>query len=178
MQFSVGDKVMHPRHGPGEVTDLAHRELVEGFEHYYVIKSLTDKRVIYVPVRMADELGLRPIMSQALLARVLFTLAGVPQRLSQDFQVRQERIREKLATARPLKVAEAVRDLTHRRRQEYLTMVDQRLLDRARDFLVSEIAVITGTDALEATGRIDTALRYDGASQKKASDEELMGRSA
>jgi RNA polymerase-interacting CarD/CdnL/TRCF family regulator len=67
-------------------------------------------------------------MSQAKLARVLTVLRGVPRRLSKDFKVRQARVREKLATARPTKVAEAVRDLTVRRWRSYLTEVDTRLL--------------------------------------------------
>ena len=38
MGFSVGDKVMHPKFGAGQITGEEHRELVDGFKHYYVIK--------------------------------------------------------------------------------------------------------------------------------------------
>jgi CarD family transcriptional regulator len=137
MQFSVGDKVMHPQHGPGSITGVQHRELVEGFEHYYVVQLLIDKSTLFIPMRKMDELGVRPVMSQVKLGRVLKKLREVPQQLSKDFKVRQTRIREKLATARPIKVAEAVRDLTGRRQRRYLTQVEEGLLKRGRELLAT-----------------------------------------
>lgn len=159
MQFSVGDKVMHPHYGPGQIIDAEHRELVDGFEHYYVIELLIDGSTLFTPMRKMEELGVRPVMSQAKLASVLTTLRQVPQRLSRDFKVRQERIRQKLAAARPIKVAEAVRDLTGRRRRSYLTEVDKRLLKQGRELLATEMAAVNGIDVIYAHQTIDRALK-------------------
>jgi CarD family transcriptional regulator len=161
MQFSVGDKVVHPQYGPGQIIGVEHRELVEGFEHYYVIELLIDETTLFIPMSRTGELGLRRVMSQAKLARVLETLQEAPRRLSKDFKVRQARIRDKLATARPAKVAETVRDLTGRRRRSYLTKVDKRLLTRARELLAAEMAVVNGIDVLYAHQTIDRALTGD-----------------
>jgi CarD family transcriptional regulator len=139
--------------------DVEHRELVEGFEHYFVVELLADGSTLYIPMCMMDALGMRPVMSQARLARVLETLRGVPHQLSKDFRKRQERIRTKLATARPVKVAEVVRDLTFRRKQKHLTKVDKRLLNRGRELLAAEMAAATDTKILDAHGTISTALR-------------------
>jgi CarD family transcriptional regulator len=154
-QFLVGDKVMHPQHGPGRVTGVEHRELVKGFEHYYVVKLLMNGATLYLPMRGVEELGVRPVMSWAKLTRVLATLRSVPHQLSKDFRERQERIRGKLATARPIKVAEVVRDLTGRRRQSYLTKVDKELLNWGRELLAAEIAVATETKMLDAHATIN-----------------------
>jgi CarD family transcriptional regulator len=172
MQFSVGEKVVHPHYGPGQIVGVEHRELVEGFEHYYVIESLIDESTLFIPVRKTDELGLRPVMSQAKLARVLTTLQEAPRRLSKDFKVRQERIREKLATARPAKVAEAVRDLTSRRKRSYLTKVDKRLLSQARELLAAEMAVVNGIDVIYAHQTIDRALDGDEIHKPAAAEAE------
>lgn len=159
MQFMVGDKVVHPQYGPGHIVSVQHRELVEGFEHYYVIELLMNGSTLYIPMRKMDELGLRPVMSQAKLSRVLETLRDMPRRLSKDFKVRQARIREKLGTARPIKLAEAIRDLSGRKRRSHLTKVDRDLLDRGREMLAAEIAMATGTDVIYAHEAMDTALR-------------------
>jgi len=158
MRFSVGDKIMHPQYGPGHIIGVEHRELVEGFEHYHVIELLMDQSTLYIPMRKMDELGVRPVMSQAKLARVLTTLRGVPQRLSKDFKVRQARIRKKLATAHPVKLAEAVRDLTGRNQRSHLTKVDRTLLNRGRELLAAEMALATGTDIIHAHQTMDSAL--------------------
>jgi CarD family transcriptional regulator len=160
MKFSVGEQVVHPQYGPGRVVGAEHRELVEGFEHYYVIELFVDNSTLFIPMCKMTELGVRPIMSQAKLRRVLKSLQEVPERLSKDFKVRQERIREKLATARPTTVAEVVRDLTGRKRRSHLTKVDRRLLDRGREFLAAEIAAANGVDLLYGLQTIDRALGY------------------
>jgi CarD family transcriptional regulator len=161
MKFAVGDKVMHPQHGPGQIERLEHRELVEGFEHYYVVKMLINGSTMYIPVRQMDELGVRPVMSQSKLARVFDTLGAVPRRLSKDFKVRQAKIRDKIATARPIKLAEAVRDLTGRTRSSHLTEVDRRLLDRCRELLAAEVALATEIDVVNAHETLDDALREE-----------------
>jgi CarD family transcriptional regulator len=158
-KFSVGDKVMHPQYGPGQITGVEHRELVEGFEHYYVIELLIAGSTLFVPMRNMEELGVRPVMSQARLARVFETLRDMPRRLSKDFKVRQPRIRKKLATARPIKLAEVVRDLTGRNRRSYLTKVDRALLDRGRELLAAEVAVVSGTKVIYAHQEMDAALK-------------------
>jgi RNA polymerase-interacting CarD/CdnL/TRCF family regulator len=38
MQYSVGDKVVHPHHGPGRIARVEQRELLDGIKRYYVIE--------------------------------------------------------------------------------------------------------------------------------------------
>jgi CarD family transcriptional regulator len=158
MEFSVGDKVVHPRHGFGQIIGLKRLDLVEGFEHYYVIEIRDQGLTLHVPVRKIDVLGVRPVMSHAKMVRVLATLRGRPSQLSEDYKERQARIREKLDTGAPLRIAEILRDLTWLERRARLTAADSALLSRGRDFLAAEIAVVTDTEIINAKQAIDTAL--------------------
>jgi CarD family transcriptional regulator len=158
MEFSVGEMVVHPRHGFGQVTGLERLDLVEGFERYYVINIPDQGLTVHIPVRKVKELGLRPVMSPAKMARVLKTLRGSPRLLSENYKERQESIRERLETGRPLRVAETVRDLTWHEKRARLTKADLDLLARGRDFLATEIALVTGTEIADARQTIDTAL--------------------
>ncbi len=158
MQFSVGDKVMHPQYGAGKITNIDHRELVEGFEHYYVIELLEPDSILYVPVRKTDDLGIRPVMSQTKVDRVFDTLQGLPHRLAKDYKKRQARLREKISTGRSIKLAEAVRDLAYRRHHDRLTKVDQRLYDRGEELLASEMALATDSSVMDVQEKIQAAL--------------------
>lgn len=159
MQFAIGDKVMHPRFGAGEIIGEEHRELVEGFAHYFVINVLTSGATAYVPVGKMQELGVRPVMSRTKLAQVLRTLRGMPRVLSKDYKQRQARIQEMLGTGRPVPVAEVVRDLAWRRKHKNLTQKDEALLARGMDLLASEMAAATDTQILDAREAIDVTLR-------------------
>jgi CarD family transcriptional regulator len=168
MGFSVGDKVMHPKFGAGQITGEEHRELVDGFKHYYVIKVVEARATAYVPIRKMDELGVRLVMSSGLLNQVLATLQSVPSTLSNDYKERQEGIQVKLGTGLPVPMAETVRDLTWHRKRRYLTQKDEVLLKRGREQLANEMALATESDVLDAHKSIDGMLR---AGQARGFDE-------
>lgn len=158
MEFSVGDKVMYPSRGAGRIVGVEHQELVDGFEHYYVIEIPDGKLTVRVPMRKADDLGVRLVVSQAKLARLLDVLSGTPSRLPKDFKKRQEQVEEKLKTGEATQIAEVVRDLTWRERLVYLTRRDAYLLDQGREFLAAEIAMVTDTGVADVNETIDMAL--------------------
>ncbi len=159
MAFSIGDKVMHPKFGAGQITGEEHRELVGGFKHYYVINVLDRRATAYVPVSKMDELGVRLVMSLGNVTRVLSILRSVPSALSNDNKARQARLQEQLETRLPIPVAEAVRDLTWRRKLTHLTPKDTALLNHGRDLLANEMAWATDADVMEVHRMIDGTLK-------------------
>lgn len=38
MEFSIGDQVVYPTHGIGQITGQEQLQLVEGYENYFVIE--------------------------------------------------------------------------------------------------------------------------------------------
>ena len=123
MQFSIGDKVVHPRRGPGRIVDVERQSFLDEAKRYYVIDMPASALTVRIPVRRVDEVGLRPAMTRKKLARVLEILHGRPRGLPADHKERQERVRERVQTARPIRMAEAVRDLTWHGRMAHLTKI-------------------------------------------------------
>lgn len=177
MQFSIGDKIVHPLYGAGQITAMEHRELVKGFEHYYVVQLLAQDSTLYIPVRKMEELGVRAVMSLAKLDHVLDVLQSMPSSLSQDYKERQGRIQEKIVTGRPLRIAEAIRDLNWHRQLKRLTKKDEDLLEKGQDFLASEIAMATDLDIPEAHQMINMALNA-ALSQELDESEHAQASSA
>ncbi len=170
MEFSVGDNVVHPKYGAGQITGTEQLELVEGFKNYYVIEIIDKRLLMRVPTRKMEELGVRLAMPRSKLASVLDRLRSMPRQLSTNFKTRHARIQEKLKTGQPLKIAEVIRDLTWFKRWTRLSGTDSSLLDRSRELLTTEIALITGVDAIEARQTISMALINAMAS--KSGDKE------
>jgi CarD family transcriptional regulator len=134
------------------------QELANGVQPCYVIKIPEQGLTLYVPVATAEDLGLRPVMSQAHLKRVLHTLQEEASPLPGDFKQRQELIGEALKTGETLQIAEAVRDLTWHKHHVRLTKRDQDLLDRGREMLASEMALASDTDVSDVSATLDEAL--------------------
>jgi CarD family transcriptional regulator len=65
---------------------------------------------------------------------------------------------EKLASGNPLKVAEVVRDLWRRERERGLSAGEKRMLAKARDILVGEVALAEKSTKDEAESLLDKVL--------------------
>jgi CarD family transcriptional regulator len=158
MEFSIGDKVVHPYHGPGRITSLERKELLDGKKLYYEIEIPVQDLSIYLPRDTMEELGVRPAMSRARLPLVLAKLRSRPRRLPQDFKKRQEEVWERLRTGRVMQMAEVVRDLTWHQYREHLTKRDSELLSQGTERLTAEMALVAGTEVSEMKKTIDDTL--------------------
>ena len=158
MPLAVGDKVVHPYHGPGRITAIENKEFTHGKENYYVIEIPTQGLTLHIPKHRVQEIGVRPAMAQAQLERVLATLRSRPKGLPEDHKERQEQVWEKLQTGDPIEIAEVLRDLTWHEKQAHLTKKDTDYLDRGQKLLAAEIALVTGTDVAEASKTIESTL--------------------
>ncbi len=165
MTFEIDDRIVHPQHGIGEITKIIDEELVEGFDQYYVINIYGQDLTIHVPVVKVDELGLRHTMSKSILQNVIEVLRDEPHQLPGDYKQRQSRIREKLASAIPVRIAEVVRDLGWRKDSAHLSSMDANLLEKSRSMLASEIAVVNDVQIDHALQLIDRNVKisFDAA---------------
>ena len=158
MQFSVGDKVVHPYHGPGRVVSVVRRELLDGAKRYYVIDIPGQELTVHIPEDSAQALGVRLAISESGLPRVLRTLRARPRPLPEDYKVRQEQICAELKTRQALKLARVVRDLTWHRERSHLTRKDSEYLREGWDLLAAEMALVSGDDVAAASQLIETTM--------------------
>ena len=158
MQFSVGDKVVHPYHGPGRIIGVERREFLDGKKLYYQIEIPTQELTVYLPRAALEKVGLRPAMRQARLTHVLARLESHPDHLPEDFKERQDLVCEKLSTGRVMQVAEAVRDLSWHKERDHLTKRDTDLLTQGKSRLAAEMALVSDAEVSAMETRIDDTL--------------------
>jgi CarD family transcriptional regulator len=158
MQFSVGDKVVHPNHGPGSIAGIESKDLMDGPKQYYVIDVPGQRLTVRVPTGKAEEVGVRPAMSQSRFPRVLTMLRGRPHWLPDDYKERQEQIYTQLKTRRVMQLARVVRDLTWHRERARLTKTDSGLLKQGLDLLAAEMALVSGDNISDASRLIESTM--------------------
>jgi CarD family transcriptional regulator len=151
MRYAVGDKVVHPHHGPGSIEGIEHRDLLDGTKGYYVIEVPGRRLTVHMPVRKADGAGVRPAMSQSRFPRVLSMLRGKPHLLSRDYKERQEQVCAEMETGQVMQLARVVRDLTWHGKIAYLTKTDSANLKQGLELLAGEMALVSGDDVSDAS---------------------------
>lgn len=166
--FEVGDKVVHPTHGAGVVASIEERQLVDEFHTYYVINLAASDMTLMVPVRTAEQIGLRPVARPAQVAAIYETLSSIPQELVNDFKQRQAALAEQLKSGDILDVARVVRDLHWRNAEHPLSPTESRQLDSAKQQLASELSLAEDIEVEKAMARIDALLQESAERARRA----------
>jgi CarD family transcriptional regulator len=164
MHFSVGDNVVHPHYGPGRIASVAQWKVREEARAYYVIEIPAQGLTVYVPALKADEVGVRPAMSESSLREVLHTLGGKPRQLPDDYKERQEQISAKIRTGQVIQLARVVRDLSWHGERAHLTKIDSDLLKEGWDLLAAEMALVSGVDISDSSKLISATVESSWAS--------------
>lgn len=152
MSFKVGDRVVYPHHGAAVIKKKEKRELLGETHEYLVLQMVHGELTLSVPVDKAEEVGMRPPISEADVED-LFRLIGKrdvrePANWSRRFKNHQE----KMKSGDVYQVAEVVRNLALREQGKGLSTAEKSMLERARSILVSELSFalnVTEEDALD-----------------------------
>lgn len=140
--FKVGDKIVYPGHGVGEIEAVRTHALGGQDHHIYNIKILDSGMKVMVPVSQASAVGLRRIIDKKAIDSVYDILKD--RNFKIDTQTWNRRFREysqKIKTGSVFEIAIVLRDLSVLSADKELSFGEKKMLDMAEALLVSEIAI-------------------------------------
>ncbi len=141
-QFKVGDKAVYPAQGVAEVVSIEEKDIAGNRLKFYVLRILDTDRKILVPIKKAQDVGLRPPISESDIREIFAILKE--RTIAFDNQTWNRRYRgfmDKIKTGSVFDVAEVMRDLYRLRAEKSLSFGERRMLETARTLIVKEIAV-------------------------------------
>jgi len=156
--FAVGDKVVHPGHGPGIIRGVERHQVVGEEKRYYIIDMLSGGTRLMTPVAQADKVGLRAAISDESMQQLLALLSNAPAALPDDFRERQSSIDERLKEGDVFAAARVARDMTWFGRLRGLTRRDTQLLQRAEELVAGELALVQGIEIKQAIDQMQAIL--------------------
>ncbi len=153
MTFKVGETVVYPHHGAALIEAIETR-VIKGEERtYLVLKVAQGDLTVRVPADNVDLVGVRDVVDSAGLDRVFNVLRQPYTEEPTNWSRRYKANLEKLASGDVIKVAEVVRDL-----DRGLSAGAKRKLAKAKQILVSELALAERTDEEKAATLLDEVL--------------------
>ncbi|MFC6236563.1 CarD family transcriptional regulator [Longivirga aurantiaca] len=158
MTFTVGDTVVYPHHGAALI-EAVEKRVIKGVERdYLVLRVAQGDLTVRVPADNVDLVGVRDVVNQEGLDRVFDVLRQPYTEEPTNWSRRYKANLEKLASGDVIKVAEVVRDLWRRERERGLSAGEKRMLAKARQILVSELALAENTNEDKAEAILDEVL--------------------
>ena len=158
MSFQVGDTVVYPHHGAATIQEIKKRAIKGEEKLYLKLQVAHGDLVIEVPAENCDLVGVRDVVGEEGVEKVFNVLRAEFVEEPANWSRRYKANVEKLQSGDVIKVAEVVRDLWRREQDRGLSTGEQRMLSKARQILVSELALAEKKEESEAEALLDEVL--------------------
>ena len=157
-EFKIGEIVVYPKHGVGEIIKLESMEVSSIKTKFYVVKMEQGKLTIRVPLDKQNEVGLRKISSKKIIEEVFNILKLKPKIRRIMWSRRAQEYDTKIFSGDPVKIGEVVRDLFRKSSQPEQSYSERQMFQVAIERLAREVAAVEKTDYFQSTERIEQIL--------------------
>ena len=157
--FSVGDHVVYPAHGVGQVQGIETQEVAGLKLEVYVITFDHEKMTLRVPTAKARTAGLRPLAEGNVVSKALGTLKGRARVKRTMWSRRAQEYEAKINSGDLISIAEVVRDLHRNAGQPDQSFSERQIYEAAMDRLAAELAALDKTDKMTAAIKLTNFLK-------------------
>jgi len=158
-QFKVGDNAVYPAHGVAEITGIESRDIAGQKKEFYILKILDTEMKLMIPTDGAARAGLRDVISKRDAAKVMRILKDPEVAVTvQPWNKRYREYTEMLSSGSAFEVAKVLRDLHRVKAEKELSFSERRLLEQARQLVVTELALAKKVDVQKVERELDNVL--------------------
>ena len=150
--YTVGEKVVHPMHGAGVISEITEERMSGKLERYYVFSAPLSGLTLKIPVANSGAVGLRRLISRQQLAETLASLREIEEDMTENWNHRYRENMGRIKSGEVREVARVVKGLLHRDASRGLSTVERKMLRSAKQILLSEMMLVED-------------ISYDGAEQ-------------
>ena len=158
MKLEVGETVVYPHHGAAEIIEVSEKKIRGEKQKYLKLRVAQGDLIIQVPAANVEMVGVRDVIDRKGVKQVFDVLRAEFVEEPTNWSRRYKANLEKLASGDVVKVSEVVRDLWRRDQDRGLSAGEKRMLAKARQILISELALARKVDEEKASAELDKVL--------------------
>lgn len=157
--FNIGDKIVYPMHGAGEIVAIEEREILGDVHKYYIMRLPINDLKVMVPVKNAKEIGVRDISDADTMEKVLKALSSEEEvSMPKNWNRRYRYNLDKIKSGDLMEIADVVRSLESLDREKSLSTGERKILNETKQIIVSEMVLVFEKNVEEVTKLIDDAI--------------------
>ena len=157
--YEVGTTLVYPLHGAVTITDLTTRDVKGAPTKCMTLRVHSSDLVIQAAIDKAADLGVRDVIDKAGVDKVYALLQAGEVEEASNWSRRFKDNQAKMISGDVYKVTEVVRDVWRREQDKGISAGEKSMLSRARQILVSELALAQNTTPVDADTRLLEALQ-------------------
>jgi CarD family transcriptional regulator len=152
--INIGDKIFIPNYGAGVVLDIGLRSFQEVQKQYVIIYLIVDDMDLSIPVERIETYKIRPIENKIDFEQALKILEQTVDKLELNWNKRYRKNSNKILSGKVNEMCEVLRDLYFLQEKEELPAGEEKILEKVKHLLASEIMLLYGISINEAYNRL------------------------
>ncbi len=136
-------------HGAGVIEAIEEKEVLGEKRKYYIMRLPIGNMKVMVPITSGSNLGLREVIDAREVDRVITILQDRSDVVTTNWSLRYRQHLEKIKSGNIFEVAEVVRNLSLREKEKGLSTGERKMLDTARQILLSELSLAREGESAE-----------------------------
>jgi CarD family transcriptional regulator len=156
--FKVGQKVVYPNHGVSLVEKIEPGQIDGVAQVYFHLKLLGNNSRVMVPKTNLELVGLRPLCQQREVRALFDILEDGNIDTYKDWKGRYKQNLDKMKTGQLVEVAEVLKNLRLVSQRKSLSFREKKMYERAKYFIVSEVAHVKNITERESEDLVERAL--------------------
>tara|TARA_B100001123_G_C15226273_1_gene993259 strand:+ start:578 stop:1090 length:513 start_codon:yes stop_codon:yes gene_type:complete len=159
LNFSVGDMVVYPSHGVGQIDSIESLEINKIKKDFLSIQMEQDNLKLKIPFDKVNDVGLRKLASRKTVQEALKLLKGKARVRRMMWSRRAQEYTGKINSGSLLMISEVVRDLYRKNNQPEQSYSERQMFQSAVSRLARELAAVEKIDHFSATEKIESILQ-------------------
>jgi len=156
--FKVGQKVVYPSHGVSVVEKIENGS-IDGIEQtYYHLRLLSNNSKVMIPKDNLELVGLRSLCGVTEINKLIRMLRDENIDTYKDWKGRYKQNLDKMKTGDLTQVAKVLKNLRMVSTRKSLSFREKKMYERARYFIISEVAHVKKMKEAEAERVVEKAL--------------------
>ena len=170
MSFRVGEKIVYPNHGVSVVEKIGEGFATEPVKprSFYHLRLLSNNSKVMVPIGNTDLIGLRRLTHRKDITGLMKRLGDGRFSATGDWKGRYKQNLDKMKTGRLTDVAEVLKNLRLVSQRKSLSFREKKMYERAKYFIVSEVAHVREIPEREAEVQVELALESSLAKRQRS----------
>lgn len=156
--FSIGDKVVYPMHGAGIIESIEEREILGELKKYYVMKIPIGEMKVMIPINNAEGIGIRDVIDNKCADSVFKSLEIKSDEQTSNWNKRYRENMDKIKSGDVFEVADVVKHLVLRERNKGLSTGERKMLNSAKQILISELVLAKNMNPNDVEDIINTRI--------------------
>lgn len=159
MRFKIGDKIIYPNQGVGTIKDIAIKSLGGSSKtEFYIVRLNDSESNVMIPVSNAQTVGLRSLSNGQVVGEIYDILEAKEETTSADWKVRYKSNSERMSTGDIREVTCVMKDLFFLNQQKDLSFREKKMMERAMQLVISEIAIVENLSFEEVEQKLEDIL--------------------